>query len=177
MREATTPAPNLSGHAALRSTSVPGHVLVVRHPTPTSIAQLTEAVLAGIDDAGTGVAVCSLTAPEAGPDDVDVAVGTIIVTTENFGAVSGLVKDFLERIYPWFEEMPNRRPGMPYALIAKGGSDGTGAVRDVTRILTGLRWKEVLPPLVIAGTLTDDHLAQAREIGATLAAGLDAGVF
>lgn len=154
-----------------------GHLLIVQHPTPPSIAQLTEAVLAGIDQADTGIAIRSLTAPEAGSDDVDAAAGTVIVTTENFGAVSGLVKDFLERIYPWFEEVPNRRPGMPYVLIAKGGSDGTGAVRDVTRILTGLRWKEVLPPLVIAGSITDDHLARARDLGATLAAGLHAGIF
>src|SRR3546814_13495002 len=65
---------------------------------------------------------------------------------------------------------------MPYLLVAKGGNDGTGAVRDVTRILTGLRWKEVLPPLVISGSLTDAHLAAAREQAATLLAGVDAGV-
>jgi hypothetical protein len=91
--------------------------------------------------------------------------------------VSGLIKDFLERIYPWFEEVPNRRPGLPYLLVSKGASDGTGAVRDVTRILTGLRWKEVLPPIVIAGSATDDHLATVREQAATLAIGVDTGVF
>ena len=101
----------------------------------------------------------------------------MLVTTENFGMVSGLVKDFLERIYPWFEEVPNRNPGLPYLLISKGGSDGTGAVRDVTRIVTGLRWKEALPPIVVTGAVTDDHLAQVREQAATLAAGVDAGVF
>ena len=94
----------------------------------------------------------SLAAPEAGPDDVDAARGLVLVTTENFGMVSGLVKDFLERIYPWFEEVPNRNPGLPYLLISKGGNDGTGAVRDVTRIVTGLRWKEALPPIVVAGS-------------------------
>jgi NAD(P)H-dependent FMN reductase len=134
-------------------------------------------VLAGIADAGTALEVRSLAAPDADVADVEGAIACVIVTPENFGAVSGLVKDLLERIYPWFEEVPNRRPGMPYLLIAKGGNDGTGAVRDVTRILTGLRWKEVLPPLVVSGTLTDDHLAAAREQAATLAAGVDAGVF
>ena len=156
---------------------MPGHLLVVRHPVPPSVAALADAVVAGFADAETDRAVCSLTAPDAGPDDVEAASGTVLVTTENFGMVSGLMKDFLERIYPWFEETPNRRPGMPYALIAKGGSDGTGAVRDVTRILTGLRWNEALPPLVVSGSLTDEHLAAAREQGATLAAGVDAGIF
>ena len=154
-----------------------GHLLVVWHPRPPSVAALRDAVVRGVEDAGTTRAVRSLPAPDADVDDVEGADATVLITPENFGMVSGLMKDFLERIYPWFEEVPNRRPGMPYLLIAKGGNDGTGAVRDVTRILTGLRWKPVLPPLVVSGPVTDEHLATAREQAATLAAGIDAGVF
>jgi multimeric flavodoxin WrbA len=154
-----------------------GHLLVVWHPRPPSIGALRDAALAGIDDAGTELEVRSLAAPDADADDVEGAIATVLVTPENFGMVSGLVKDFLERIYPWFEEVPDRRPGLPYLLVSKGGNDGTGAVRDVTRILTGLRWKEALPPVVVAGALTPAHLAHAREQAATLAAGIDAGVF
>lgn len=154
-----------------------GDLLVVWHPVPASIAALREMVLEGFADAATSRAVRSRPAPEAGVDDVEAAVATVLITTENFGMVSGLMKDFLERIYPWFEEVPNRRPGMPYLLIAKGGNDGTGAVRDVTRILTGLRWKEALPAIVVSGSVTDQHLAVAREQAATLAAGVDAGIF
>jgi hypothetical protein len=152
-------------------------LLVVWHPVPPSIHALRDAVLAGFTDAGVSMPVRSLAAPDAGPDDVEEARGLVLVTTENFGMVSGLVKDFLERIYPWFEEVPNRNPGLPYLLISKGGSDGTGAVRDITRIVTGLRWKEALPPIVVTGTVTSDHLATVREQAATLAAGVEAGVF
>jgi hypothetical protein len=152
-------------------------LLVVWHPVPPSIHALRDAVLAGVGDAGDPMPVRSLAAPDAGVDDVEGAAGAVLLTTENFGMVSGLVKDFLERIYPWFEEVPDRRPGLPYLLVSKGGNDGTGAVRDVTRILTGLRWKEALPPVVVAGALTPAHLAHAREQAATLAAGIDAGVF
>lgn len=154
-----------------------GHLLVVWHPRPESIGRLREAVLEGIADAAPGFAVRSLAAPDAGLDDVTDAVGAVLVTPENFGMVSGLMKDFLERIYPWFEEVPDVRPGLPYLLVAKGATDGTGAVRDVTRILTGLRWKEVLPPVVIVGSLTGGHRANVREQAATLAAGIDIGVF
>jgi NAD(P)H-dependent FMN reductase len=152
-------------------------LLVVWHPVPPSIHTLRDAALAGIDDAGTGLEVRSLAAPEAGPEDVDAARGLILLTTENFGMVSGLVKDLLERIYPWFEEVPHRNPGLPYLLISKGGNDGTGAVRDVTRIVTGLRWREALPPVVIAGPVTEEHLTRVREQAATLAAGVETGVF
>lgn len=154
-----------------------GHLLVVWHPLPPSIARLRDAALAGIADAAGVRPVSSLAAPDAGIDDVEAADACILITPENFGAVSGLMKDFLERIYPWFEDVPNRRPGLPYLLVAKGGSDGTGAVRDVTRILVGLRWREVLPPVVIAGAVDDLHLAQVRERAATLAIGVDTGVF
>ena len=147
------------------------------HPLPPSIRILRDAVLAGFADAGDPLPVRSLAAPDAGPDEVEDARGLVLVTTENFGMVSGLVKDFLERIYPWFEEVPNRNPGLPYLLISKGGNDGTGAVRDITRIVTGLRWKEALPPVVVTGPVTDDHLAHVREQAATLAAGVDTGVF
>ena len=152
-------------------------LLVVWHPVPPSIHSLRDAALAGFADAGDPLPVRSLAAPDAGPDEVEAARGLVLVTTENFGMVSGLVKDFLERIYPWFEEVPNRNPGLPYLLISKGGSDGTGAVRDVTRIVTGLRWKEALPPIVVTGTVTAEHLATVREQAATLAAGVEAGVF
>lgn len=152
-------------------------LLVVWHPRPPAIATLRDAVLAGFVDAGTDRPVRSLAAPEAGIDDVEAATGIVVITPENFGMVSGLVKDFLERIYPWFEEVPNRNPGLPYLLVAKGGTDGSGAVRDVTRILTGLRWRAVLAPITVTGALHDEHLAHVRDQAATLAAGLDAGAF
>lgn len=91
--------------------------------------------------------------------------------------VAGLVKDLLERIYPWFEEVPDRRPGLPYLLVSKGGTDGTGAVRDVTRILTGLRWKPALPPVVVTGRVQEHHVALVREQAATLGIGVDTGIF
>lgn len=153
------------------------HLLVVWHPVPRSLHALRDAVLLGCSDAGDPLPVRSLAAPDAAVDDVEGAAATVLLTTENFGMVSGLMKDFLERIYPWSQEVPDRRPGMPYLLVSKGGSDGTGAVRDVTRILTGLRWKEALPPIVVAGSVTQVHLAHVREQAATLAAGVDTGVF
>jgi hypothetical protein len=156
---------------------VAGHLLVVWHPVPPSIRTLRDAVLAGVADAGDPLPVRSRAAPEAGVADLEDAAGLVLLTTENFGMVSGLVKDLLERIYPWEQDVPDRRPGLPYLLVSKGGQDGTGAVRDVTRIVTGLRWRAVLPPIVVTGPVTAAHLAHVREQAATLAAGLDAGVF
>ena len=70
-----------------------------------------------------------------------------------------------------------RASGLPYALFVKAGSDGEGAVRSVERILTGLKWRAALPPLLVTRDLHDDDLERAHELGITMAAGLEAGVF
>jgi multimeric flavodoxin WrbA len=152
-------------------------LLVLSHSRTGSTARLRDAVLAGIDDAATEREVRAVDVVDAGTDDVLAADGLVLCTPARFGALAGLTKDFFERIYPWFDEVPDVHPGLPYALVVKGASDATGAVRDVQRIVTGLRWKEVVAPVVVEGDITDDHLAAARESGATIAAGLDAGLW
>ena len=135
---------------------------------------LTEAAVEAARSAVDSLPLVVRHAAEAGPDDVLAAAGLLLATPANFGYMSGLLKDFFERVYhPCLE----RTPGRPYGLIVKGDTDADGAVDSVTRIATGLRWRRVLPPLVVVGDMTDDDLDQARELGATLAAGLEAGVF
>jgi hypothetical protein len=151
-------------------------LLVLVHSRTGSTAELAAAALDGarqVDDVDATV----LDVTEAGLDDVLGADGVLFATPARFGALAGLTKDLLERIYPWFDEVPDVRPGMPWTVIAKGASDPTGAVRDLERILTGLRWKQVLPPLVVTGDATPEHLDAARELGATLAAGLGARIW
>ena len=98
----------------------------------------------------------------------------VLGTPENFGYMSGALKDFLERIY---YEVVDETQGRPYALYVKASTDGSGAVRSVERIVAGLKWRAALPPLVVTGALDDDHFTAARELGLTLAAGLEAGIF
>jgi hypothetical protein len=111
---------------------------------------------------------------DADVDDVRWADGVILGTPTHFGYMSGALKDFFERIYrPLLEETV----GLPWGLFVKGESDVDGCVASVERIVTGLRWKRVLPPVKVVGDVGDDHLAAAQELGATIAAGLEAGVF
>jgi multimeric flavodoxin WrbA len=121
-----------------------------------------------------GVEVRPRRAPDAGPDDVRWAEAVIIGTPENFGSVSGRVKDFLERIYhPCLEETR----GLPYALFVRAGNDGRGAVSAVQRIVTGLAWREARPPVIARGdTLTEADLDACWELGATMAASLSVGL-
>lgn len=151
-------------------------LLVVSHSRSGGTARLRDAVLEGVaaaseevEPGGDPLTVRSLEASDAGPDDVRAADGLIIGTPERFGYMAGLIKDFLERIY---YDLLDETAGLPYALFVKAGNDGSGAVRSVSRILTGLRWKEVMPPVVAVGDVTDEHTAAAWELGATIAAGI-----
>ncbi len=108
------------------------------------------------------------------PQHVKAASAVLIATPANFGYMSGAVKDFFERVY---HECLEITAGMPYAMIVKGDTDVDGAAASVERIATGMKWREVLPRLCVVGDVTTEHLDAATELGATLAAGLDAGIY
>jgi hypothetical protein len=88
--------------------------------------------------------------------------------------MSGLIKDFFERIYyPCLE----KTQGLPYALYIRAGNDGAGTQQGVERIVTGLRWSAIQPCLVLQGDYRDSFESDCEELGMLMAAGLEAGVF
>ena len=153
----------------------PHRLLVVFHSRSGGTQALTDAVVTGAtDDAIEGVDVVVQRAVDTTPDDVRACNAIIIGTPENFGYMSGALKDFFDRV---FYEVIDDTPGLPYALFVKAGTDGEGAVRSIERLTTGLRWKAIAPPVVVTGDVTPDDLDRCVELGATMAAGLEAGMF
>ncbi|HEY5789246.1 MAG TPA: NAD(P)H-dependent oxidoreductase [Gammaproteobacteria bacterium] len=150
-------------------------LLLVAHAPSANTVALRDALLAGArhPEIG-GVAVDLLTPFAAGPDEVLAADAVLLATPENFGYMSGALKDFFDRVYyPCLE----RSAGLPYALCVRAGNDGSGAVRSVERIVGGLGWRRVQPPLVCSGPMQPGFLAQGEQLGMTLAAGLEAGLY
>ena len=149
-------------------------LLIVAHQPSPRTRQLAQALLQGATDPAVEDVDVRLCAPlQAGAQDVLDSDAVILSTTENFGLLAGLTKDFLERIYPPCVE---RTEGRAWALCVRAGNDGEGAVRSTTRIVTGLRWKPMAEPLVLRGDWQDDFAARARELGLLAAASLDAGI-
>ena len=100
--------------------------------------------------------------------------GVLFGTPENLGYMSGAIKDFFDRtFYPAQAYHVN----LPYALFISAGNDGTGAVHQIDRILTGYPMRKVAEPVICRGTVTTEHLAQCEALGLTLAAGLAFGIF
>ncbi|MBX6391134.1 MAG: flavodoxin [Frankia sp.] len=62
--------------------------------------------------------------------------------------------------------------GRPYGLYVHGASDTTGAVRGVETITTGLKWRQVLPPVLVTGAPDESARQACWELGATAAASL-----
>jgi multimeric flavodoxin WrbA len=125
-------------------------------------------------------------AAETGADDVLNADGYIFAAPENLAALAGVMKDFFDRVY---YPVLDRINGRPYATLICAGSDGDNAARQIARIATGWRLRAIAPPLIVCThaqtpetiqapkTINPADLQRCEELGATMAAGLAAGIF
>jgi multimeric flavodoxin WrbA len=148
-------------------------LLIVYHTGGAKTAQMAEAVERGARGEE-GVRVVLKRCADAGPQDVLGADGLILGTPENFGYMSGMMKDFLERI---FYACEGKVEGRPWALFVGAGQDGSGAVTSVERIVTGLRLKKISEPIVVVKELKPEQIAALEELGAAMAAGVAMGAF
>jgi multimeric flavodoxin WrbA len=98
----------------------------------------------------------------------------IFGTPENFGYMSGALKDLFDRTYYPTEGKLVQRP---YAVFIKAGNDGSGALRSIERIVTGMQLKKVAEAVICQGDVSDDIIAECEELGQALAAGLALGIF
>ena len=150
-------------------------LLIVYHSQSGSTELMAKAVIAGASDENVeGVEVRAIRALDADARDLDWCDGFILGTPENFGYMSGALKVFLDRSYYPSE---GKVDGKPFALFIRAGNDGSGALTSIRRILTGLSVREVQEPVMIVGEFDEARLDECRELGLTMAAGLEAGVF
>jgi len=161
--------------AKLNQTHTTKTLLVVSHTPSENTSRLARAVITGATHKDiTGVQVRLCKPLETGPDEVLEADAIILGTTENFGYMSGAMKDFFDRIYyPCLE----KTEALPFALFVRAGNDGLGALSSIERITKGLAWKQVQAPLICCGPWQDRFADQCEELGMTMAAGLEAGIF
>mgnify|MGYP002023730128 FL=1 len=113
-----------------------------------------------------------LKANDAGPEDLLWADAMAIGTPENFGYMSGMIKDFLERT---FYEVEGKLNPLPYALFICAGDDGSGAVRSIERIANGYPFKKVQEPIICKADV-EASKAKCKDLGLMLAAGIEMGI-
>ena len=149
-------------------------LLIVAHNPSSNTQKLVEATLRGATHEDIdGVEVAHIPPLQAVADDVLGADAIILGTTENFGYMSGALKDFFDRIYyPCLEHTE----AMPFATYIRAGLDGTGTKIAIGKITTGLKWKAVQEPMILHGEYRDEYETRCEELGMLMAASLEAGI-
>ena len=158
-------------------------LMVVWHSrTGASEAMALEAAGAAQDE----VEVLLQAADTVTPELMLAASAYLFVAPENLGSLSGAMKEMLDRCY---YPLLGKIEGRAYGTIIAAGSDGTGAQRQIDRIVTGWRLKRVAdglienfdaqtPEDILANKGLDQETRQrCREFGEALGAGLAMGVF
>lgn len=152
-------------------------LLVIAHtPSPNTVS-MASGILSGTRDEAIESVETTLVSPfDCDSEMVLSSDALILFTTENFGYMSGALKDFFDRVfYPCLAE-PNRNNGTPYALVIKAGLDGTGTQTSVRKITTGLKWKPIHNDVLCKGQFEQRFIEDCRNLGQTVAASLDAGI-
>ena len=146
---------------------------------------MAQAAFAGADGVS-GRAAVLLPACAASAADLLAASAYLFVFPENLGSMTGAMKEFFDRTYyPLLRQIEGRA----YASAIAAGSDGTGAQRQLDRIVTGWRLRRVAEPLIcISGAqspeailsekqISSDDARQCHDLGKALVNGIAMGIF
>lgn len=120
------------------------------------------------------IAVILKKAADAGIDDLLHCSAIAIGTPEYFGTMAGMIKDFFDRTFVTAQE---RTIGLPFVIFVCAGNDGRGAITQIERLAAGYKWQQVQEHFRVVGAPTEQQLADLEELGQTLAAGVDFGIF
>lgn len=146
---------------------------IIYHSQGQHVEALAQAVLAGAREE-TLVDTTLLKAKDATLEHLLEADGLIFGTPENFGYMSGALKDFFDRTF--YPAEPHEL-NLPYALFVGAGNDGRGAITAVERIAIGYPLRKVAEPIRSVKQPTDEVLEACQELGHSMAAGIEMGIF
>jgi len=158
-------------------------LLIVWHSrTGASHAMAREAAKAAKEE----VHVLLQAADAVTPELMLEASAYLFVAPENLGALTGAMKEMLDRCY---YPLLGKIEGRAYGTIIAAGSDGTGAQRQLDRIVTGWRLRRAFDTLIVnfdaqtpeeimkPKVVPEKALQKCTELGEAFGAGLAMGVF
>jgi multimeric flavodoxin WrbA len=149
------------------------HLLIVYHSQTGHTRTMAKAVLRGARRVAEIDARLRM-ALRAGLDDLLWAHGLLLGTPENFGYMSGALKNFLDRTY---YPAQGKVDGLPYAVFISAGNDGRGALSSIERVARGYPLKPVCEPIIARGELSAEVVRRCEELGETMASGVAWGIF
>ena len=150
------------------------NILFIHHSPSENTKKLSKLVQKKITNVTPNVNLTILNLIEANTSSFREIDGLIIGTTENFGYMSGLTKDFFDRCY---NDLKDKTEGLPIIYYIRAGLDGEGCKVALNKILTGLRWRQVLPPLILQGSWQEGYMIQLEKFALTFASGIELGIY
>lgn len=148
-------------------------ILIVYHSQTGNTQKMANAVAEGAKSID-GVEVILKKAVDATLEDLLTADGLALSTPENFGYMSGMVKDFFDRTFYGAQEKVFRKP---FVVFISAGNDGTGALRAIERMALGYKFKTVCNPVIAKGAITEEIISQCFELGGTIAGGCQMRIY
>lgn len=158
-------------------------LLIIWHSRTGAARAMAEAAQQGAAREGP---VRLLAAAQARPEDLLGAQGYLFVCPENLGTMSGAMKDVFDRCY---YALLGQIEGRPFATAIAAGSDGSGAERQIERIVNGWRLRRIAEGLIVnlqAQTseailapkiVPQQALQKCHDLGQSFGAGLEMGLF
>lgn len=160
-----------------------GGLAIIWHSRTGTARAMAEAAAGGAEAEG----ACRLIEAEfAVPEDLLESAGYLFCCPENLGSMTGEMKAFFDRCY---YPLLGRIEGRAYSAMVAAGTDGSGAERQLDRIVTGWRLRRAAATLIVkTGAQTPEEilgskrvpealLQDCRNLGRAMAAGLALGVF
>lgn len=160
-----------------------GGLAIIWHSRTGTARAMAEAAAGGAEAEG----ACRLIEAEfTVPEDLLEAAGYLFCCPENLGSMTGEMKAFFDRCY---YPLLGRIEGRAYSAMVAAGTDGSGAERQLDRIVTGWRLRRAAATLIVkTGAQTPEEilgtkrvpealLQDCRNLGRAMAAGLALGVF
>ena len=165
----------MPGRLTLTTVDSMTEILVIYHSQSGNTKQMAESVAQGVDSVD-HVTANLKPAGDASIEDLGRCDGIAIGSPEYFGYMSGMIKDFFDRTY---ESVSNHTKAFakPYVLFISAGNDGRNTCVQIERICIGFSFKKVHEPIISRGEITKQVLQECYEMGQTIAAGCDLGIY
>ena len=149
-------------------------ILFINHSPSKNTLRLTNHIKKKVKSLNPKIQLITLNTNDTFVGSFDLVDAVIIGTVENFGYMSGMTKDFFDRC---FDGLKDKTQGLPIFYYVRAGLDGEGSQMAINKILIGLKWRQVLPPLILKGEWSDDFIELLEEKTLTFVNGVEMGVY
>jgi multimeric flavodoxin WrbA len=149
-------------------------LLIIHHSLGGKTQHLAADVERGARRQPDTVRVVSLAASAVDAATFLAADAVIFGCPEMLGYMSGGLKDLFDRVYDAAQEQVI---GKPFAVFVTAGWDGRKAVETIEEIASSLAMRKVATSVIALREEGEAAGPRCEELGETLAAGLDLGIF